>query len=375
MKKHIISFFVFVVSLFVSSSVLAQQEFWVSTRDDVFIRPEYENYGPSIALLRFGDIVRVTRCIPNCNDRSSWVELYPFGATRISYLSPITTRTQEAAYLSSGPQNFIWAKITSRRGITVNGEHFGHGDELFFVGETTNSFVRANGLEIPKTAAQKFVPSTFSGWVNPPQGNFAFVIRDSMIVTPSGRREEIRRYNRFTITNIERNSGHIFVGNGYIEDRNSIRVGTKHARPNEIPSNAQWVHVDLEQQILTAYSNDNSLVFATLVSTGSSRHPTRRGIFQVRRKISYTQMRGGGTHPYSVEGVPWVMYFDDAIALHGAFWHDQFGTRRSHGCVNLSVRDAKWLYDFASITIPQGWRSIHPIQTLDPSDNLWVVVE
>jgi lipoprotein-anchoring transpeptidase ErfK/SrfK len=153
--------------------------------------------------------------------------------------------------------------------------------------------------------------------------------------------------------------------------RANVRVGQAVLRNMRVPVGARWVHVDLEQQILTAYEGER-LVFATLVSTGRRDGSTRTGVFEVRRKITYTQMRGGGASPYSVEGVPYVLYFDGAVALHGAFWHDGFGQRRSHGCVNLAPADAQFLFDFAPPELPAGWRSVNPIAL--GLDSLWVEV-
>jgi hypothetical protein len=61
---------------------------------------------------------------------------------------------------------------------------------------------------------------------------------------------------------------------------------------------------------------------------------------------------------YAIEGVPWVQYFSEGIALHAAFWHDQFGHRHSHGCVNLSPRDARRVFEATSPTLPPGWDAI-----------------
>jgi hypothetical protein len=66
----------------------------------------------------------------------------------------------------------------------------------------------------------------------------------------------------------------------------------------------------------------------------------------------------GGEDPYSVATVPWTQYFsDDGLALHTAYWHDAFGTKRSHGCVNLAPRDARWLYYWSDPQMPPGWTS------------------
>jgi lipoprotein-anchoring transpeptidase ErfK/SrfK len=66
------------------------------------------------------------------------------------------------------------------------------------------------------------------------------------------------------------------------------------------------------------------------------------------------------THIYSVERVPWVMFFHDDQALHGAYWHDRFGTVHSHGCVNLAPRDARWLFAWAPPAMPPGWEAVIP---------------
>ena len=63
---------------------------------------------------------------------------------------------------------------------------------------------------------------------------------------------------------------------------------------------------------------------------------------------------------YSVEAVPWVQYFQGSIGFHAAYWHRRFGNRMSHGCVNLSPKDARWLYGFTSPTVPDGWVAVHP---------------
>jgi hypothetical protein len=64
--------------------------------------------------------------------------------------------------------------------------------------------------------------------------------------------------------------------------------------------------------------------------------------------------------PYEVEEVPWTMYYSGGYALHGAYWHDQFGRVRSHGCTNLAPADARWLLRWTDPPLPAGWHSIRP---------------
>lgn len=119
------------------------------------------------------------------------------------------------------------------------------------------------------------------------------------------------------------------------------------AKPEAVDTE-KWVSVDLYEQVAIAYEGDRP-VFATLVSSGLEEWSTNEGVFHVYVRFRRTLMSGAYAQPdfYYLQEVPWTMYFDDQIALHGAYWHDGFGFRRSHGCVNLAVTDAHWLFYWA----------------------------
>jgi len=110
-----------------------------------------------------------------------------------------------------------------------------------------------------------------------------------------------------------------------------------------------WVGIDLYEQVLTVYRDDTPL-FTTLVATGLPRWPTYEGTFHIyfRNPREYMSWGTVGDDFYSLEEVPWTMFFDEGRALHGAYWHDGFGYRRSHGCVNMSITDAYWLYQLVA---------------------------
>lgn len=112
---------------------------------------------------------------------------------------------------------------------------------------------------------------------------------------------------------------------------------------------ARWIYVDLSEQSLTAYQGVYP-VFTTLVSTGLARYPTVVGDFEVYVKYDSTRMTGGyGADYYDLANVPHTMYFYGGYALHGAYWHDNFGNPMSHGCVNLALPDAELLYNWAAV--------------------------
>ena len=121
--------------------------------------------------------------------------------------------------------------------------------------------------------------------------------------------------------------------------------------PPEGVNSDRWIEINLYEQTLAVYEN-RELIFATLIATGSEPHWTYPGVFQVYEKIPETNMRGGSqadNNYYYMEDVPWTMYFDDRRALHGAYWRPRLGFPQSHGCVNLSIGDARWLYEWANL--------------------------
>ena len=116
-------------------------------------------------------------------------------------------------------------------------------------------------------------------------------------------------------------------------------------RPNGVGENEHWLDVDLSAQRAYAYQGDQQ-VNSFLVSTGTWLHPTVTGTFKIYVKYRYADMSGPG---YYLPDVPYVMYFYKDYGLHGTYWHNNFGTPMSHGCVNFSTSDAGWVYSFASV--------------------------
>lgn len=110
----------------------------------------------------------------------------------------------------------------------------------------------------------------------------------------------------------------------------------------------KWIDVDLTHQVLRAYAGQ-TLVFQTLVSTGLPATPTVMGTYRIYAKYVSAPMSGPG---YYLPNVPYIMYFYRGYALHGTYWHSNFGRPMSHGCVNLSVADAEWLFNWAEVGTP-----------------------
>lgn len=121
----------------------------------------------------------------------------------------------------------------------------------------------------------------------------------------------------------------------------------------------KWIDVDLSSQTLVAYEGDVP-VFRATVSTGTAWTPTVTGRFRITHKLLSQTMVGPD---YVQPNVPYVMYFYLGYSLHGTYWHNDFGRPRSHGCINLRVADAKWLFDWSDPPLPPGqsevWDSVH----------------
>ena len=121
------------------------------------------------------------------------------------------------------------------------------------------------------------------------------------------------------------------------------------ARISELKrSGDRWIQIDLHRQRLFAWEGDQN-VYAIVISTGKDGTPTYPGIFRIQRKLESDRMRGEG---YDVPNVPYVMYYDRGFAIHGAYWHNNFGRRVSHGCTNVAPDHARWLFDWADVGTP-----------------------
>lgn len=144
----------------------------------------------------------------------------------------------------------------------------------------------------------------------------------------------------------------------------AIRKTTPNPRPPEIGEKERWLDVDISEQMLVAFEGDTPK-YATLISSGRESkikekdHSTPRGMWRIREKHIVSTMDGDGTAagdlPYSIEDVPYVMYYHQSYATHAAFWHQNYGSQMSHGCINLAPLDAKWVFYFAGPELHEGY--------------------
>jgi hypothetical protein len=220
------------------------------------------------------------------------------------------------------------------------------------------------GAWIQRQSATYREPSYFKGvkLLDGLEHPFAFVLDLSNIYTseiPGGpaSKETGRFLQRYELVNIfdvafdDEGWRWYMIGPNQWVKQTFVGKVQKTERPEGV--SGRWVAVDLYEQTLIAYEDDTP-VFATLVATGIPPYDTNEGIFTVWEYIEKDPMSGatGAPEAYALQMVPWVMYFDGGISLHGTYWHDLFGYRQSHGCVNLSVSDAKYIFKWFEETEP-----------------------
>ena len=159
--------------------------------------------------------------------------------------------------------------------------------------------------------------------------------------------------------------------------KDHLLIPEPQALPKGLEPWERWIDVSLSKQLLVAYEGTRP-VYTTLVSTGrkgSKEEPydTPTGRWRINSKHISTTMDGNSASDgnYSIQDVPWTMFFFGSYALHGAFWHKGFGAVRSHGCVNLGPSDARWLFLWTTPFLPEGW---HGVNATDESPGSTVIV-
>ena len=224
-------------------------------------------------------------------------------------------------------------------------------------------FIRINNGEYVRAGALATVTtSEYQGLrlARQPERPFAWVVRPfqprlSPGGPPNPAAKPLVRYDVVQIYGQEKHGQYDWYLTGrdqWVEQRN-LGVVEPAAPPPGVTG--KWISVNLFEQTLAVYEGPR-LVYAALVSSGLGAWPTRPGTYQIYQKLDNTNMSGAfaadKSDYYYIEDVPWVMYFDQSISFHGTYWHDKYGFPQSHGCVNLSPKDAYWLYHWADLGTP-----------------------
>jgi len=181
---------------------------------------------------------------------------------------------------------------------------------------------------------------------------------------------EQREKRGFKLTGERATGGMIETTEGFWLVESSVRViQPREGFPSVATGRRKWIDVSIKHQSLVAYEGKRA-VYATLISGGrgglgekGDSNPdgnrTVRGTFMIHEKSISSTMDGeeDRADSYDLQDVPFVQYFHRGFALHGAYWHEEFGRKRSHGCVNLGPRDSAWLFEWTDPPVPAGWHA------------------
>lgn len=232
------------------------------------------------------------------------------------------------------------------------------------------------GVEMARTMTGLWIPVRELRWARPsdfhgvsideehPLGEIAWVVRNRAPLRsrPGGR--VVGRATRLMLVHVREEQRNFLR---IEEDRwiHSSHVARPRAGdvPDEVGDGERWIDVDTRRQVVTAYVGEQP-IYATAVSTGRPRTPTPLGVHRIWVKLAEDDMndleREDVVENYAIQAIPWVQYFEGGNGFHTAFWHDQFGRARSHGCVNLAPIDARWLFEFTQPGLPPGWDAVLP---------------
>ncbi len=140
----------------------------------------------------------------------------------------------------------------------------------------------------------------------------------------------------------------LYIGQELLIPAAGIYEPTAETAPAAPTSSGKSILVSTDDQRIYAYE-DGRLVHSHLTSTGRYETPTVLGDYKIYVKYLADDMSGPG---YFLPQVPYTMYFYQGYGIHGTYWHNSFGRRMSHGCVNLPTEEAKWFFDWASVGTP-----------------------
>jgi len=235
-------------------------------------------------------------------------------------------------------------------------------------------YMLQNGGWIPGKGARVGEISGFQGlaFYSTPQNSFGWPFEEIPVKSAPGYNtpETGKRLDPYSIIqiyntqNVDNADWNLIGPNQWVEARKVAQVIID-ATPPEGVTNNRWIEVNLAEQTLSVYDN-YELAFATVIASGLEPFWTKPGLFQIFQKKETETMRNNDPSDfYYLDNVPWTMYFDGARALHGAYWRTRFGYPQSHGCVNLSVGDSHWLFNWA---VEGDWVYVHDPSGLTPTD-------
>lgn len=362
--------------------VPSEHAFIEARQDETVIRAR-----PWVPFRRSATITRGTRLVvrgevesrddKGCHGKR-WYAVLPFGYVCSEHARPTRQPPDPATALAVEPgKRLPFAYANVRHDTTPS-----YSDEASILSGTPSRLLHegmslvvtqslgVGGVTYVRTADGQLVAKDDVGWMgqgsdwqgvrieNAPVGPlFAWTLRDPtpIFASPDPNATKVERLGaRTRVPLLEKQGAWWSIGDGRFaraEDLNEVHIV---AKPSKVESQ-QWIDVDVGEQVLVAYRGARP-EYATLVSSGRG-SPTPLGDYPIWAKVASIDMNNQGYEDdaYLVQGVPWVLLFQGHNALHGAYWHDRFGNSKSHGCVNLAPRDARFVFEWIGPHMPEGW--------------------
>ena len=325
-----------------------------------YLSPEYCNpLGPSRYLSDLAKLgmtipqrpLPVYKLDPNLNNLP-----YSYFKLEKDYVPIYSSPGERGTGVNQFPPGFVYISYKDR--ANVNGVYYlmENGGWIPGKGERIGEIPTFQGLGFYSTPTNSFgwpfeqIPVKIAPGYNAPNSNTWL--------------DPYRVIQIFATQTIDDADWNLIGPNQWVEARKVAQVVINTTPPEGVTTN-RWIDVNLAEQTLAVYDN-RELIFATVIASGSEPFWTKPGLFQIFQKKETETMRNSDpTDFYYLDNVPWTMYFDGARALHGAYWRTRFGFPQSHGCVNLSVGDSHWLFNWA---VEGDWVYVHDPSGLTPTD-------
>jgi hypothetical protein len=372
---------------------------------DAFVYDETASSPKVAGVVRRGTALKLTKSVtgPGCKD-GTWYQAVPFGYVCSSlgfnvsdspeaksygvppaevanhlpyqYSRVITKRAPRYYRIPTVEEEKQARRAMDKKGPTpevvsslMEGDYFlalaeketRESDGAEFYRTVRGRYVRVSDVELRNPEPVRGEELGRGGWQLP----LAFVWgEDRDLLSLNGDAPKVigraEKHARFVVDEELRKSGETYVvGAAGAVLRSEVRIARQTKAPSGVPANAKWIHVNLPEQTLVAYEGAKP-VYATVISSGKEGYEPPTGLFEVQQKYISTTMNA--TDPidgfYEVEEVPWTLYYHGGYALHGAYWHTDFGKVRSHGCTNIAPVDARWLYYWSDPEVPPAWHAV-----------------
>ena len=337
----------------VSGAVVCEPDVYLTKPGDCF------PLGPSQFLTHLASlgITYPQRPLPASKPDPSLTELpYLYFNLDYDYVPIYSAPGERGPGINQFPPGFVYVSYIDR--VDANGIYYllQNGGWIPGKGARVGEIPTFQGLEFYKTPNNSFgwpfelIPVKSAPGYNAPSTN--------QWLNPF---DVIQIYDTQTIDNADWN----MIGlDQWVEARKVAQVVINTIPPEGVTTD-RWIDINLAEQTLAVYEN-RALVFATVMASGIENFWTKPGTFQIFQKKETETMRNNDPSDFFyLDNVPWTMYFDGARALHGAYWRTRFGYPQSHGCINLSVGDSHWLFNWAS---EGDWVYVHDPSGQTPTD-------